>query len=51
MRACPDRGIFVCGWWVLHFFALSDIFFAPLSAALLSEVGSDGYHGRLPFEE
>jgi hypothetical protein len=28
------------------FFALSDSFFWPLTAALLSEVGSDGFHAR-----
>jgi hypothetical protein len=39
----------------LQFFALSDSFFgqlfvAPLTAGLLSEVGSDKSHARLPFK-
>jgi hypothetical protein len=51
MRACQDRSVFVCGRGHSKIFTLSDSFFvAPLTAALLSEVGSDGSHARLPFE-
>jgi hypothetical protein len=32
------------------FRSFGQLFVAPLTAALLSEVGSDGFHGRLPFE-
>jgi hypothetical protein len=51
MRACPGRGVHVCGKRDSNFFrSFGQLFMAPLTAALLSELRSDEFHGRLPFE-
>jgi hypothetical protein len=47
MQACPDRGMNVCERLMSQYFRYFDqLCVAPASAAVLSDVGSDGYHAR-----
>jgi hypothetical protein len=47
MRACLDRGMYVCTRKMVQYFRCFDqLCVAPVIAAVLSDVGSDGYHAR-----